>query len=153
MAGIAYSVRIYKHGDKRRGQVDEAILQRLLQGDLGLHDLARRLLRRHDGNMERECVSACGLYLKTAPSSRSCSDCATLPRLSAPTWGSCPGGVSRQKASNHSQSLPGCPGDARTTRNLERAWTLSIASPVLATASPPNPLQPCKSHAAHLLDI
>jgi hypothetical protein len=44
-----YSIRIHEHRHKCGGKVDETILERLLQCDLGLDDVARRLLWRHDG--------------------------------------------------------------------------------------------------------
>jgi hypothetical protein len=45
---ITYGIRIYKHRDKRRGQVDETVLEGMMEGDFGLDCLTSRLLRRHD---------------------------------------------------------------------------------------------------------
>ncbi|KAJ8107457.1 hypothetical protein OPT61_g8853 [Boeremia exigua] len=58
MAEGAYRIGIHKHRDQRRGQVDEAVLQRRLQRDLGLDDAARRLLRGHGRSSPAEATSA-----------------------------------------------------------------------------------------------
>jgi hypothetical protein len=40
------------------------------------------------GTMVIQRKSVCGLYVKGRPAhAQHCSDCAALPRLSAPTWG------------------------------------------------------------------
>jgi hypothetical protein len=41
-------VRIHENRDERGWEIDEAILQRLLQGNLGLDNITSRLLGRHD---------------------------------------------------------------------------------------------------------
>jgi hypothetical protein len=47
--GIIYGICIHKDGNQRSGEVDEAILEGLMEGDLSLDDLACRLLGRHCG--------------------------------------------------------------------------------------------------------
>ena len=52
MEHIPYSVGVHEHRNQRRRQVDQAILERLLQGDLGLDGVPGGLLGRHDDYRE-----------------------------------------------------------------------------------------------------
>lgn len=54
VAHLTYSIGIHKHRNQSRGKVDKTILQCLLESDLGLDDIARRLLGRHGGEMKRK---------------------------------------------------------------------------------------------------
>jgi hypothetical protein len=49
---VTYGVGVHKDRNQRCGEIDETIFERLLEGDLSLHNLPSRLFWRHRRDAE-----------------------------------------------------------------------------------------------------
>jgi hypothetical protein len=55
------SIGVHKQRNECRREIDKTVLQRLLQRDLSLDNVARRLLRRHDDVQGTQQLPQCSL--------------------------------------------------------------------------------------------